>query len=308
MMPIIDCGLGNIMKKKVLILGATGMLGHVLFRQYLERDDLDVHATVRSTAGIEKCFAPECMKRLQKGVDADNFGTIDRAVSAIEPDVVINCIGLINQSPVANDPLSAISINSLLPHRIALFCKAAGIRMIHISTDGVFDGKRGGYAERDEVNISDTYGMTKYLGEVSYPNCLTLRTSIIGHELKGESGLVEWFLAQNGNVRGYSRAMYSGFPTIELAKIISDYILQNDNLAGTYHVSSEPISKYDLLCLIADRYGKKIKIEAFDEVAMDRSLDSSAFRSLTGYAPPSWPELVDKMYLDYIKYKGCMYA
>lgn len=307
-MQIIDYGLGNIMKKKVLILGATGMLGHALFRQYLERDDLDVHATVRSIEGIEKCFSPEFMKRLQKGVDADNFDTIVRAVTAVEPDVVINCIGLINQLPVANDPLSVISINSLLPHRIALLCKAAGIRMIHISTDGVFDGKKGMYTESDEVNISDIYGMSKFLGEVRYPHCLTLRTSIIGNELRRKSGLVEWFLAQNGKVRGYSRAMYSGFPTIEFAKIISDYILPNDNVAGIYHVSSDPISKYDLLCLIADSYAKKIKIEPSDEVVIDRSLDSSAFRSLTGYTPPSWPELVNKMYLNYIKYKGCKHV
>jgi len=178
--------------------------------------------------------------------------------------------------------------------------------MIHISTDGVFDGKRGGHTERDEVNISDVYGMSKFLGEVNYPHCLTLRTSIIGHELKGKRGLVEWFLSQKKDVRGYTKAIYSGLPTIELAEIISDYILPNDNLAGIYHVSSEPISKYDLLCLIADRYVKKIEIKPSDKVAIDRSLDSSIFRSLTGYTPPSWPELINKMYLDYIKDKRRM--
>ena len=290
------------MKKKVLILGGTGMLGHVLFSQYSERDDLDVYATVRSTEGVEKWFAPTCMKRLQKGVDAHNFDTIVRAVATAKPDVVINCIGLIKQLPIANDPLSAISINSLLPHRISLLCKAAGLRMIHISTDGVFDGKKGGYTEKDEVNISDIYGMTKFLGEVSYPHCLTLRTSIIGHELKKKTGLVEWLLSQKEKVRGYTKAIYSGLPTIELAEIISDYILPNDSLSGIYHVSSEPISKYELLRLIAERYGKKIKIEPFDEVVIDSSLDSSAFRFLTGYIPPSWPELVNKMFLDYNKY------
>jgi len=290
------------MKTKILILGGTGMLGHCLFRAYSERNELDVYATVRATEGVEKWFAPECMKRLQKGADANNFDTIVHAVSAVKPDVVINCIALIKQSSITNDPLSAISINSLLPHRISLLCKAAGIRMIHISTDGVFDGKKGGYTEKDEVNISDIYGMTKFLGEVSYPHCLTLRTSIIGHELKKKTGLVEWLLSQKEKVRGYTKAIYSGLPTIELSEIISDYILPNDSLSGIHHVSSEPISKYDLLKLIADRYGKQIEIEPYDEPVIDRSLDSSIFCSLTGYNPPSWIELVNKMFLDYNKY------
>lgn len=230
-----------------------------------------------------------------------------KACANIQPDIIINCIGLIQQRiPKAQNIPSMIKINSLLPHRLSLLCKAAGIRMIHISTDGVFDGRKGSYNEKDEVNMSSPYGMTKFLGEVSCPNCLTLRTSILGHELKGKTGLVEWFLAQEGHVKGYTKAIYTGLPTIEIAEIISDYILPSDNLWGVYHVSSEPIPKYDLLCLIADRYRKKIRIEAFDEYIIDRSLDSSAFRALTGYKPPSWLDLVDKMYLDYIKYERCL--
>ena len=284
------------------------MLGHVLFRKYSERDDFDVYATVRSIEGVEKWFTFECKKRLQIGVDADNFDTIVRAVANVKPNIVINCIGLVKPFSIANDLLSAISINSLLPHRISLFCKAAGIRMIHISTDGVFDGKNGGYTEHDEVNISDIYGMSKFLGEVSSSNCLTLRTSIIGHELKKGSGLVEWFLSQKGNVRGYTKAIYSGFPTVEFARIISEYVLPNENLTGIYHVSAEPISKFDLLHLIANRYVKKIHIQPFEKPVVDRSLDSSAFRSLTGYTPPSWPDLVDMMHDDYIKNKEYLYV
>ena len=295
-------------KRRVLILGGTGMLGHVLFRKYSEHDDFDVYATVRSIEGVEKWFAFECKKRLQLGVDADNFDTIVSAVANVKPDIVINCIGVVKPFPIANDLLSAISINSLLPHRISTLCKAVGIRMIHISTDSVFDGKKGGYTEKDEISISDIYGMTKQLGEVRGSNCLTLRTSIIGHELKKKNGIVEWFLSQTGNIKGYTKSIYSGFPTIELAKIISDYILPNNNLTGIYHVSSDPISKYELLRLIADRYEIKVKIEPSDEVVVDRSLDSTAFRSLTGYTPPPWPELVKKMYLDYVKNKGSIYV
>ena len=289
------------MKKKVLILGGEGMLGHTLLNQYLECDDLDVYATIQSTENAEKWFTSIRQDRLQIGVDAVNFNNIVRACASVRPNIIINCIGLIEQYPVGNDPSLAISINSLLPHRISLLCKEANIRMIHISTDGVFDGKKGGYTEKDKVNISDIYGMTKFLGEVSYPHCLTLRTSIIGHELIKKTGLVEWFLSQEEKVRGYTKAIYSGLPTIELAEIISDYILPNDSLSGIYHVSSEPISKYDLFKLIADRYSKKIEIEPYDEPVIDRSLDSSIFCSVTGYNPPSWTELVNKMFLDYNK-------
>ena len=284
------------------------MLGHTLFRHLALQLNLDVYATVRSPKCLSLWFSQGLLKKICADVDANNFDSVTNIIASIQPDIVINCIGLVSKFRIANDLLSLINVNARFPHQVALLCQSVGAKLIHISTDGVFDGKKGMYTESDEVNISDIYGMSKFLGEVRYPHCLTLRTSIIGHELKGKSGLLEWFLAQNGKVRGYSRAMYSGFPTIELAKIISDYILPNENISGVYHVSSVPISKYDLLCLIADRYVKKIEIEPSDEVVIDRSLDSSIFRSLTGYTPPSWPELINKMYLDYIKYKGCMYV
>ncbi len=294
--------------KKVLILGGTGMFGHALFVQLSLQDSLNVYATVRSPKGLSRWFSQDLLKKIFADVDANNFEFVTNIIASIQPDIVINCIGLVSKFCIANDLLSIISINSLLSHRISLLCKGTGSRMIHISTDGVFDGKKGMYTESDEVNISDIYGMSKFLGEVDFPNCVTLRTSIIGHELRRKSGLVEWFLAQNSKVRGYTKAIYSGLPTIELAYIISDYILPNENISGLYHVSADPISKYDLLCLIADRYEKKIEIEPSDEVVIDRSLNPSAFRALTGYIPPSWPKLVNKMYLDYIKYRGRMYV
>lgn len=182
-----------------------------------------------------------------------------------------------------------------------MICRSVGARMIHISTDCVFDGKKGNYTEHDSSNADDLYGRSKFLGEVAYPpHCLTLRTSIIGHELKGKLGLIEWFLAQKGKVDGFTHAVYSGFPTVELAHIITEYILPNKDMNGVYHVSSDPISKYDLLKLVAKRYGKQIKIEPYNKFYQDHSLDSSVFRRITGYTPPSWPELVDKMYQHYI--------
>lgn len=289
------------MQKKVLILGGTGMLGHMLFTQLSLQKNLDTYATARTSSGLSLWFSPDLVKKIRADVDADNFDTVIRAFASIQPDIVINCIGLIKQLPIARDPLSAITINSLLPHRISMICRSAGARMIHISTDCVFDGKKGNYTETDPSNADDLYGRSKFLGEVAYPpHCVTLRTSIIGHELKGKLGLIEWFLAQKGEVNGFTHAIYSGFPTVELAHIITDYILPSKDLNGVYHVSSDPISKYDLLGLVAKRYAKQIKIEPYDDFYQDRSLDSSAFRRITGYIPPSWPELVDKMYQHHI--------
>ena len=289
------------MNNKVLILGGTGMLGHTLFTQLSLQKDLDVYATARTPRGLSLWFSPDLVKKIRADVDADNFDTVIRAFASIRPDIVINCIGLIKQLPMASDPLSAITINSQLPHRISMICRSAGARMIHISTDCVFDGKKGNYTETDPSNADDLYGRSKFLGEVAYPpHCLTLRTSIIGHELKGKLGLIEWFLAQKGKVRGYTNAIYSGFPTIELARILIEYILPNSNLRGVYHVSSDPISKYELLKLVAERYSKKIEIEPYDDFYMDRSLNSDLFHQATGYKPPSWKELIDKMYQHFI--------
>jgi len=288
--------------KKILILGGTGMLGHVLFTQLSLHQDLDVYATARSSTNLEKWFSADLVKKIRTDVDADNFDKVVRAFVSIRPDIVINCIGLIKQLPIASDPLSAISINSLLPHRISLVCREAGARLVHVSTDCVFSGSRGNYSEDDASDAIDLYGRTKFLGEVTYPHCVTLRSSIIGHELTGQLGLIEWFLAQEGKTRGFNRAIYSGFPTVEMVRIISDYILPNHDLSGLYQVSAKPISKYDLLRLVAERYGKKIEIEPFEDFTIDRSLDSSTFQRVTGYKPPSWIELVDSMYQHYVDF------
>lgn len=286
--------------KKVLILGATGMLGHTLFAHLAERDNFDVYAAARSTAVLRDAFPQNLFERLKEGIEANNPDSIVRVVEDVKPDVVINCVGIIKQTAAAKDPMASISINSLFPHRLAHISNAAGARMIHISTDCVFDGVKGDYKEEDESNATDLYGRTKFLGEVYYPWCVTLRTSIIGHELKGGYGLVEWFLAQEGKVHGYRGAIYTGFPTVEIARIIAEYVIPNDDLRGLYQVSSDPISKYDLLKLVAEKYGKQIKIEAYEDFKLDRTLDSTRFRRTAGYTPPSWPELVDEMQRDFI--------
>ncbi len=287
-------------KNRILILGGTGMLGHVLFRHLSQHTDYDVFATVRNMNEISQFFPASLGTKLrQDAVDAVNFDAVIRTLASIQPSIIINCIGIIKQLPLSSDPLTAITVNAQLPHRISLITRNANARMIHISTDCVFDGKKGLYTENDLPTPIDLYGRTKLLGEVSYPHCVTLRTSIIGHELKGKYGLVEWFLGQTRKVRGYKNAIYSGFPTIELARIISDYVLPNPNLSGVYHVSSPPISKFDLLNIVAEQYGKKIEIEPHENFILDRSLNSELFRAQTGYVPPSWPQLIDAMYRDY---------
>lgn len=287
-------------QQKILILGGTGMLGHLLLRYLSGFPEYSVMATARSIAGMKTHFPEAMLARFLPGsVDVNHFDSVIHAIASAQPDIVINCIGIIKQLPLAEDPLTAIAVNALLPHRIALICRTAGARLIHISTDCVFDGKKGMYTENDQSNAEDLYGRTKFLGEVAYPHCLTLRTSIIGHELKGGYGLIEWFLAQSQKVRGFRKAIYSGFPTIELAGIIRDYVLPNPELNGVYQVSSEPVSKYDLLRLVAHTYGREIEIAPYDDFVQDRSLDSTAFRKATGYHPPPWNELIEAMYSDF---------
>lgn len=285
--------------KNVLVLGGTGMLGHTLFRALSNSPGLNVYATVRSLDGLSDRFTKNMLQGVRTGVDADNFDDIARTLTEVKPDVVINCIGLIKQLPQASDPATAITINALLPHRLASACRTANARLIHISTDCVFDGRKGNYTEQDTTNADDLYGRTKMLGEISGPNCLTLRTSIIGHELKTRLGLLEWFLAQTSPVRGFTKAIYSGFPTIELVHIIADYVLPNPDLQGIYNVSTSPISKYELLRIVARHYGKHTVIEPFDGFSLDRSLNSAAFKARTGYTPPSWEQLIEKMRVDY---------
>jgi len=286
--------------QRVLILGANGMLGHKLYMYLSEQENLSVYATVRNQDVLAKHFPFDLLKRLHSNVDARNLDSITQLVELLRPNLLINCIGLIKQSAGAQNPEANICINALLPHQLARICEQLDTRMLHISTDCVFSGKTGNYGEVDIPDASDLYGRTKLLGELNYSHCLTLRTSIIGHELQSQLGLIEWFLAQKSKIQGYTRHIFTGFPTIELARIIAHYIIPNTELNGLYHLSSEPISKYELLKLVAEKYGQDIEIEAYADTVCDRSLNSSRIRGLIHYSPPTWPEMVDRMYQDYL--------
>jgi len=280
---------------RVLVLGATGMLGNAVLRWFADSPGYDVRGSARSAAGV-RLLREDLRGRIDTGVDVENPDALARLLDAVRPHAVINCVGLVKQLAEANDPLAALPLNALLPHRLARLCSLVGARLVHVSTDCVFSGSQGNYREADAPDAQDLYGRSKLLGEVDYPNAVTLRTSIIGHELASAHGLVGWFLAQSGSVRGYRRARFSGLPTVELARVIRDHVLPSPGLRGLYHVSGAPIDKLTLLQLVAAQYDKRIEILADDQVAIDRSLDSSRFRAATGYAPPAWPELVRRMH------------
>lgn len=281
---------------RVLIIGVTGSAGSAFHRLFAPDGRFETWGTIRD--GSARRFFPERdHARLLSGVDVGDHGALVAALDRVRPDVVINAVGVIKQLAASNDPLKVLPINSLLPHQLAALCGLAGARLVHISTDCVFSGRAGNYKESDLSDAEDLYGKSKYIGEVhDRANAITLRTSGIGHELGSSLGLVEWFLAQSESVKGYAKAIYTGLPWNELGVVIRDRVIPNKNLKGMYQVSSDAISKLDLLKLVAKVYGKKIDIIPDDTVRIDRSLDSTRFRKETGWVPAAWPELVASMH------------
>jgi dTDP-4-dehydrorhamnose reductase len=278
---------------RILILGGAGMLGHRLWMNLNQVHEtwVTVHGEASELPDIPE-FPP---RYILPHVDALRFDQVIRAVSSVRPDWVINCIGLIKQRAQVLDPLASISLNALFPHQLSLVCQMVQARMIHLSTDCVFSGKKGQYVEQDASDAEDLYGRTKFLGEVAYPHAVTVRTSMIGRELRTRYGLVEWFLAQKSAIKGYRKAIFCGFTTDELSHILLHYVLPRPELSGIYHVSSEPISKYDLLMLVKKSFGLSIDILPEEEPIVDRSLDSTRFRRATGYQPPTWRKMIDKL-------------
>jgi len=276
---------------RILILGATGMLGHKLVQEFSKTDK--VVTTVRTLkpyfTGIE--IIPFNAK------EAPEFKYV---LDMAYPDVVINCIGVIKQLGGAKDPLACIPINSLMPHQINKVCQENGVKFVHVSTDCVFSGRLDRpYTEEDIPDPVDLYGRTKLIGESG----LTLRSSIIGRELKGTTGLIEWFLSQKGKtIKGFSKALYTGFTTIEFAKVIRAALVANLD-HGVYQASSNPISKFDLLNLAKEKFGIDVTIENDDKFECNRCLDSSRFRRLTSYSPPTWDNMLSEMSNDPTPYE-----
>jgi dTDP-4-dehydrorhamnose reductase len=282
---------------RILILGGDGMLGHQLVRMLSPAHT--VHATLRGPRVAYDHFGLFSHQNASFGVDVTAMERLVEITAGFHPDTIINAVGIVKQRSAANHAIASLEINALLPHRCALLADAVGARFIHISTDCVFEGTRGGYAETDIPDAKDLYGRSKLLGEVvDNPNSITLRTSIVGRELGRRQGLLEWFLAQRGPVKGFSHAIFSGLTTKELSRVIERVITDHRQLTGLYHVSGAPIDKESLLRLFGRALHPSCRIEHDDALKIDRSLDSTAFRLRAGYCPPSWADMVEELAAD----------
>lgn len=286
---------------RCLILGGDGMLGHQLLKSWGAK--YDVRVTLRQPLAQYERFGLFTAENAFDGVDVRNTDRVLEVIAAHRPNVVVNAAGVIKQRPAASESLPSLEINAVFPHRLRLMCKAMRARMVHISTDCVFSGRAGGYSERDIPDPVDLYGRSKLLGEVADGHCLTVRTSIIGRELSGASGLLEWFLAQEQTVRGFRRAIFSGLTTEALARVVAAVISEHPGLRGIRHVASAPISKHDLLCMLRDAYGSSVEVVPDDDVVCDRSLDGSRFEQETGLRAPRWTEMVAQLAADTTPYE-----
>jgi dTDP-4-dehydrorhamnose reductase len=282
---------------KVLIFGGTGMLGHKLVQVLGRR--FEVFATIRATFDDVERYGIFDRSRTVENIDVLSDDAVAAAIRSVSPDVVVNAVGVIKQLPEAKDEVTALGINTMFPLKLARLANDEGFRLISISTDCVFTGSKGNYTEDDAPDARDLYGLSKLLGEVAAGNCLALRTSMIGRELNSKHSLVEWFLSNRGErVDGWTKAIYSGFTTNELARIVENVIESLPDLRGLYHVSSEPVAKFELLRLLNSTFDTGVEIVPSDQVVIDRSLNSTRFREATGYTPPSWPEMVAQMAAD----------
>lgn len=290
---------------KLLVLGGEGMLGHKMFQALLSRY-ADTACTVARPLADPFYQKVELFRqgRVIENVDAMNFVRLHEILDSERPTYIVNCIGIIKQREEAKAAIPSITLNALLPHKLARFAAGWGGRVIHFSTDCVFSGKRGRYTEQDPSDAEDLYGRSKYLGEVATENALTLRTSIIGRELSQFKSLLEWFLSQKGKtVRGFKRVIYSGVTTNYMARLVGDLVSDRPGLSGLYQVTGPAISKYDLLCLVKDAFRLDLEIVPDEDEISDRSMIGERFFKATGYSLPVWRDMVDEMAQDPTPYE-----
>lgn len=279
---------------KILVLGVSGLIGSTIYRTLSADYCGKIYGASRSERAADM-FSPKIAENLVFGHNLSNGDELADLLGSINAEVIINCVGLTKHTHAGNDPIKALTMNALLPHRLENMARMMGARLIHVSTDCVFSGQKGNYRETDRPDATDIYGKTKHLGEVTGRGVVTIRTSTIGHEHFTNYGLLEWFLSQQSCL-GYRRAFFSGLPTIELARVIRDHVLENKSLAGLYHVSGPSIDKYSLLMMIAKEYGKTIQIQPDDKIFIDRTLNSVAFEKATGYVSPDWESMIKAMH------------
>jgi dTDP-4-dehydrorhamnose reductase len=245
---------------KILVLGADGMLGHVV-KLYFQENGYMVKGTSRRKSENDNYYYDVVA----------NVGEIESIIDTYNPGVVINCIGLLNKIAEENQSL-AVLLNSYLPHYVDELCKKRGIKFIHVSTDCVFDGTKGEYTENSIKDAKSFYGQSKALGEVNNDSSLTLRTSIVGPDTNEKGiGLFQWFMNQKAETSGYDKVIWTGVTTIELAKAMEKAI--QNNLSGLRHVvNNEKIDKYSLLNLFKNHFKKDIIINKNSDVVSDKSV------------------------------------
>lgn len=283
------------MKKKIIVLGAAGLLGNTLFKYLIALNKYQVYGFVRRRED-SKLFPKSFHNLLIFNSDINETKILSSKIKKLKPDYIVNCVGVVKQIIQKNNTHEAILYNSLLPHILYSIAKQNNAKLIHISTDCVFDGNIGNYSESDIPNAMDLYGKSKALGEITYKNSVTIRTSYIGHELKSPHGLLEWFLSQENKIKGYTNAYYNGLTTLELSIIIENYFFRKSKLNGLYNISSESISKFSLLSQIGKIYKKDILIMKEKSIQVDRTLNSLKFRKITGYRVKSWAKMLNEMY------------
>ena len=283
---------------KIAVIGATGMLGHRIFSSLSENHD--VYGIVRTDNKNLYQFPNIKEENVFDNIDILDFKKLEETLIAISPELVINGVGIIKQVDQSKEYITSIEVNSLFPHQLGKLCAKLNARMIHFSTDCVFNGEKGNYSEEDDPNANDLYGKSKHLGEVDYlENVLTLRTSLIGREVNPKGSLIDWFLSQEGKeVKGFSNAIFSGFPTLTISKIIDQYIIPNKQLYGVMNLACEPVDKYDLLNQVKELFKANIKIKRFEDFKIDRSLNGKKFNEMTGLTPLPWKELVKDLAID----------
>lgn len=280
--------------RTLLVFGATGMLGSAMYNHIAMGDDFNVVGTYRNRRIAYGLLQNASSKLVQCELDPGALHAT-ALIKEIKPTVVINCIGVIKQRSEASEVLATVPINTVLPHQLHSACERIGAKFIHYSTDCVFSGAKGNYTEGDTPDAVDVYGLSKYLGEVVGTGALTLRTSIIGHELSSSRSLLNWFLSQEGQVKGFTNAYFSGLPTNEVARITMEIIKCHPSLSGLYHLASQKISKHDILTHINTVYGKNLDIVTDGNLKIDRSLNADRLRTQIGYKPRSWGGLITEM-------------
>jgi dTDP-4-dehydrorhamnose reductase len=283
----------------IVILGATGLIGHKLYQRLrLTGHTVSgfIHGRVADFPNVDFLQSGDIVEQ----TDVLAFDDLAAQIQERRADVVLNCVGITKRKSEVNDPLLAIGVNSLFPHKLVELSRSAGFRVIHFSTDCVFNGETGDYTEDSNTTGEDAYGKTKALGEIRYPESLTIRSSFIGRELAGKTELLEWLLAQEGNtIKGFTEAYYSGVSTLFMAEVVRDIIENYPDLSHLHQLATpEPISKYDLLCCARDAFGLDVEIVPDDSFKIKPTLNGGKLANAMKLTVPNWRSMMAELAAD----------